>query len=141
MQIPPSIFFCPGCTAAVVWPTAATGLGNFHKNFPSNLSTELLTHSVQIFQILRETANPFSPPSANQLYCTVIYNDEVHTFDDVITTIIRAADCSREDAIGFATLIDREGRCVVRCAGFQVILVVVQSFPSHHAERFRHVLF
>ena len=55
-----------------------------------------------------------------QLYCTVIYNDEGHTFDDVITTIIRAADCSREDAIGFATLIDREGRCVVRCAGFQV---------------------
>ena len=52
----------------------------------------------------------------------MIYNDEVHTFDDVITTIMRAADCSREDAIGFATLIDREGRCVVRCAGFQVII-------------------
>ena len=52
----------------------------------------------------------------------MLYNDEVHTFDDVITTIIRAADCSREDAIDFATLIDREGRCVVRCAGFQVRL-------------------
>ena len=57
---------------------------------------------------------------ADQFYCTIIYNDEVHTFEDVIKTIVRAADCSREEAIGFATLIDREGRCIVRCGGFQV---------------------
>ena len=52
----------------------------------------------------------------------MIYNDEVHTFEDVITTIMRSADFSREVAIDCATLIDREGRCVVRCAGFQVII-------------------
>lgn len=47
-----------------------------------------------------------------------MYNDEVHTFDEVISTLPRAADVDKETAMGFATHIDREGRCLVRCAGF-----------------------
>ena len=36
------------------------------------------------------------------LYTTVLYNDEVHTFDEVITTLQRAVDnCDRNQAIRF----------------------------------------
>ena len=71
----------------------------------------------------------------NDDYCTVIYNDEFHRFDDVIgnfadfyvksvkcflisrnffftDTIPRAVDCDRQTAIGLTTLVDRNGRCI-----------------------------
>ena len=36
------------------------------------------------------------------MYTTVLYNDEVHTFDEVITTLQRAVDnCDRNQAIRF----------------------------------------
>ena len=71
------------------------------------------------------------------LYTTVLYNDEVHTFDEVITTLQRAVDnCDRNQAIRFLTflnfaqnlyfslrsfvsLIDREGRSLVKCSSYQ----------------------
>ena len=57
---------------------------------------------------------------SNDDYVTVIYNDEFHRFDDVIETIPRSIDCERQVAIGLTTLIDRIGRVVVKCSGFQV---------------------
>ena len=84
----------------------------------------------------------FFSGSGNDDYCTVIYNDEFHRFDDVIDTIPRAVDCDRNTAIGqlrkyyyalkniwpvflllllftgLTTLVDRNGRCIVKCAGF-----------------------
>ena len=45
---------------------------------------------------------------------------KVHTFDEVIQTLPRAVDCDRNTAIGFASLIDREGRVTIKCSGFQV---------------------
>ena len=42
----------------------------------------------------------FFSGSGNDDYCTVIYNDEFHRFDDVIDTIPRAVDCDRNTAIG-----------------------------------------
>jgi len=54
------------------------------------------------------------------MYVTVLYNDEVHTFDEVITTLQRAVEnCDRNLAINFVSLIDREGRCLVKCSPFQ----------------------
>ena len=41
--VPLAIFFLPGCTVAIRWPTSQ---GNIHKNFWPHLETELLTHSV-----------------------------------------------------------------------------------------------
>ena len=55
---------------------------------------------------------------ANDNYATVVYNDEVHTFDEVINTLPRAVDCDRDMAIAFATMIDREGRVLLKCSGF-----------------------
>jgi len=54
------------------------------------------------------------------LYATVLYNDEVHTFEEVITTLTRAVEnCDRNLAISFVSLIDREGRCLVKCGPYQ----------------------
>ncbi|XP_017056178.1 E3 ubiquitin-protein ligase UBR1 isoform X2 [Drosophila ficusphila] len=52
-------------------------------------------------------------------YCTVLYNDESHTFDQVINTLTKIAKCSRKDAMEIVAAIDREGRAVVKCDTFQ----------------------
>ena len=50
-------------------------------------------------------------------YTTTIYNDEVHQYDEVIDTIRLVLDCDMNTAIGLTTLIDRKGRCVIKCSG------------------------
>nr|XP_049697370.1 E3 ubiquitin-protein ligase UBR1 isoform X2 [Helicoverpa armigera] len=53
-------------------------------------------------------------------YCTVLYNDETHTFDQVITTLVRVTKCNQRDSLELVSLIDREGRALVKCNSFQV---------------------
>ncbi|XP_073954798.1 ubr1 ubiquitin ligase isoform X3 [Choristoneura fumiferana] len=53
-------------------------------------------------------------------YCTVLYNDETHTFEQVITTLTRVTKSSHRDAVELVSLIDREGRALVKCSSFQV---------------------
>ncbi|XP_048259504.1 E3 ubiquitin-protein ligase UBR2-like isoform X2 [Haliotis rufescens] len=50
----------------------------------------------------------------SNLYHCMLFNDEVHTYDQVITTLQRAIDCTPRQAIDFATIVDREGRSNVR---------------------------
>lgn len=54
----------------------------------------------------------------SDIYCTVLYNDETHTFEQVIQTLTRIVKCSQKDAIEYVSSIDREGRAVVKCAQF-----------------------
>lgn len=61
----------------------------------------------------------------DELYCTVLYNDETHTFDTVISTLQRALECNQREAVDYATMIDREGRCVVKIDQFQVRISVI----------------
>ena len=54
------------------------------------------------------------------MFTTVLYNDESHTFDEVIMTLTKALDdCDRNKAISFVSLIDKEGRALVKCGQFQ----------------------
>ncbi|XP_032523092.1 E3 ubiquitin-protein ligase UBR1 isoform X1 [Danaus plexippus] len=53
-------------------------------------------------------------------YCTVLYNDETHTFEQVITTLIRVMKCTHRDSVELVSLIDREGRALVKCSSFQI---------------------
>ena len=54
------------------------------------------------------------------MYATVLFNDEVHTFDEVIMTLTKALDnCDRTMAINHVSLIDKEGRALVKCSQFQ----------------------
>ena len=36
----------------------------------------------------------------------------------VINALVRAIDCTKKDAFSYATIIDREGRCIVCCDDF-----------------------
>ena len=51
-------------------------------------------------------------------YATVIYNSERHKTDEFIRTITIVLECERTPAIGMTTLIDRSGRCIVKCSDF-----------------------
>ncbi|KAH8387185.1 hypothetical protein KR093_005434 [Drosophila rubida] len=53
-----------------------------------------------------------------QNFCTVLYNDESHTFDQVIQTLTKIAKCRHKDAMEIVAAIDREGRAVVKCDTF-----------------------
>lgn len=71
-------------------------------------------------------------------YCTVLYNDETHTFDQVINTLARVIKCSQRDAIEFVTNVDREGRAVVKCSTFQHCTELkqeIERFTSRHGNR------
>lgn len=52
------------------------------------------------------------------VYCTVLYNDETHTFDQVINTLTRIVGWQQKDAVEYVSTIDREGRAVVKCSTF-----------------------
>ncbi|XP_054000464.1 E3 ubiquitin-protein ligase UBR2 [Hylaeus anthracinus] len=62
--------------------------------------------------------DPLSVPTADT-YCTVLFNDEIHTFDQVITALMRVMKCTNRNAVEFVTNVDREGRTVLKCSGFQ----------------------
>ncbi len=47
-------------------------------------------------------------------YVTMLFNDEVHTYDQVITILSRAIQCTKAEGHEFASLVDREGRTVIR---------------------------
>jgi len=64
---------------------------------------------------------PSSNPEEDAQFCTVLFNDETHTFDVVIQTLTRALGCSKKVAIEYATIIDREGRSIVKVNKFSVV--------------------
>ena len=53
----------------------------------------------------------------NDQYTTTVYNDEFHQYDDVIDTMCSVLECDQNTAIGLTTLIDRKGRCIIKCSG------------------------
>uniref|UniRef100_A0A2P2HWE1 E3 ubiquitin-protein ligase n=1 Tax=Hirondellea gigas TaxID=1518452 RepID=A0A2P2HWE1_9CRUS len=67
-------------------------------------------------------------------FCAVLYNDESHTFDQVIDALERAVKCSKKEAVAFVTFIDREGRCVIKCSGLQQCQTVKENMVkrAHH---------
>lgn len=82
--------------------------------------------------------DPLSFLHSPDSYCTVLYNDETHTFEQVINTLARVIKCSQRDAIEFVTNIDREGRAVVKCSTFQHCTELkqeIERFTSRHQHR------
>ncbi|XP_038568291.1 E3 ubiquitin-protein ligase UBR2-like isoform X2 [Micropterus salmoides] len=55
---------------------------------------------------------------ADTYYC-MLFNDEVHTYEQVIYTLQKAVNCSQKEAVSFATTVDRDGRKSVRYGDFQ----------------------
>lgn len=68
-------------------------------------------------------------------FATMLFNDEIHTYEQVITTLSRAIECNQKQAIDFATTIDREGRSIVKCSNFQVCMDIkrtIERITSRH---------
>lgn len=84
-----------------------------------------------------------SVPRLQETYVTMLFNDETHTYEQVIQTLNRAIECSHREAIEYATMVDREGRSVVRSSTFPDCLQVKQTIEritSRHGSRPLRVL-
>ncbi|KAL1506747.1 hypothetical protein ABEB36_006051 [Hypothenemus hampei] len=72
------------------------------------------------------------------VFCTILYNDEVHTFEQVINTLGRVLKCGQKNSTDFVTNIDREGRAVVKCSSFQVCQELkheIEKYTSRHGNK------
>lgn len=53
------------------------------------------------------------------IFATMLFNDEVHTYEEVIRTLQQAIpDCSSNQALAYANTVDREGRSIVRTGSY-----------------------
>lgn len=71
-------------------------------------------------------------------YCTILYNDEIHTFDQVINTLIRVLKCSYRNSTEYVSSIDRDGRAIVKCSSFQHCLDLkseIEKYTSRHGNK------
>jgi ATP-dependent Clp protease adapter protein ClpS len=57
-------------------------------------------------------------------YRVMLYNDEIHTFDEVITQLIKAINCSFEKARSFAFEVHVKGKAMVYSGSMQPCLKV-----------------
>ncbi|XP_058984354.1 E3 ubiquitin-protein ligase UBR1 isoform X3 [Musca domestica] len=63
-------------------------------------------------------------------FCTVLYNDESHTFDQVIQTLTKIAKVQHKEATDIVGNIDREGRAVVKCDTFSECIALKEAFEK-----------
>ncbi|XP_050506172.1 E3 ubiquitin-protein ligase UBR2 [Diabrotica virgifera virgifera] len=71
-------------------------------------------------------------------YCTILYNDEIHTFEQVISTLTKVLKCNQRSSTEFVTNIDREGRAIVKCSSFQHCCDLkqdIEKFTSRHGNK------
>ncbi|KAM8859992.1 E3 ubiquitin-protein ligase UBR2 isoform 2-T2 [Spinachia spinachia] len=98
----------------------------------SVLPSDLVARGFSIFSILLKYAvdmltwdqenqlpTGLEPPGREDTYYCMLFNDEVHTYEQVIYTLQKAVNCSQKEAVSFATTVDRDGRKSVRYGDFQ----------------------
>ncbi|XP_064411682.1 E3 ubiquitin-protein ligase UBR2 isoform X4 [Latimeria chalumnae] len=98
----------------------------------AHLSEDMIARTYNIFAIMFKYAVDILTwdkvdelPSGLELlekgdsYYCMLFNDEVHTYEQVIYTLQKAVNCTQKEAIGFATTVDRDGRRSVRYGDFQ----------------------
>nr|XP_032821084.1 E3 ubiquitin-protein ligase UBR2-like isoform X2 [Petromyzon marinus] len=78
----------------------------------------------------------------DEVYHCVLYNDEVHTFNDVIGCLVVAIGCSEREAFSLASAVDRQGRKSVYCGSQQVCeeikrIIVGRSSPRRGQKALR----
>ncbi|XP_053394416.1 E3 ubiquitin-protein ligase UBR2-like isoform X2 [Mercenaria mercenaria] len=68
-------------------------------------------------------------------YVCMLFNDEVHTYEQVINTLQRAVSCTHKEAVDFATTVDREGRSTVTTGSFsdcEKARNLIERYTSRH---------
>uniref|UniRef100_A0A096MFC5 E3 ubiquitin-protein ligase n=1 Tax=Poecilia formosa TaxID=48698 RepID=A0A096MFC5_POEFO len=82
----------------------------------------ILQYAVDLLTWEQEDQLPagLEPPRqrSDSYYC-MLFNDEVHTYEQVIYTLQKAVNCSQKEAVSFATTVDRDGRKSVRFGDHQ----------------------
>ncbi|XP_075996582.1 E3 ubiquitin-protein ligase UBR2 isoform X2 [Genypterus blacodes] len=81
----------------------------------------ILKYAVDLLTWEQEDQLPvgLEPPERGDTYYCMLFNDEVHTYEQVIYTLQKAVNCSQKEAVSFATTVDRDGRKSVRFGDFQ----------------------
>ncbi|XP_023263400.1 E3 ubiquitin-protein ligase UBR2 [Seriola lalandi dorsalis] len=81
----------------------------------------ILKYAVDMLTWEQEDQLPagLEPPERGDTYYCMLFNDEVHTYEQVIYTLQKAVNCSQKEAVSFATTVDRDGRKSVRYGDFQ----------------------
>ncbi|XP_041722954.1 E3 ubiquitin-protein ligase UBR2-like isoform X2 [Coregonus clupeaformis] len=97
----------------------------------AHLSTDMIARCYNVFSIVlkyavdmltwdKENELPLGlePPDRGDTYYCMLFNDEVHTYEQVIYTLQKAVNCTQKEAVSFATTVDRDGRKSVRFGDF-----------------------
>ncbi|XP_047207361.1 E3 ubiquitin-protein ligase UBR2 isoform X2 [Girardinichthys multiradiatus] len=81
----------------------------------------ILKYAVDLLTWDQEDQLPagLEPPEREDTYYCMLFNDEVHTYEQVIYTLQKAVNCSQKEAVSFATTVDRDGRKSVRFGDHQ----------------------
>ncbi|XP_030626324.1 E3 ubiquitin-protein ligase UBR2 isoform X2 [Chanos chanos] len=98
----------------------------------ANLSEDMIARTYNVFSIVLKYAvdmltsdkedelpQGLEPPERGDTYYCMLFNDEVHTYEQVIYTLQKAVNCTQKEAVSFATTVDRDGRKSVRYGDFQ----------------------
>ncbi|KAM9847822.1 E3 ubiquitin-protein ligase UBR2 [Aulostomus maculatus] len=106
--------------------------GDFKGDPVAQLSADMVTRGYNIFSIILKYAVDLLTWSQEEqlptgldyldrgdTYYCMLFNDEVHTYEQVIYTLQKAVNCSQKEAVSFATTVDRDGRKSVRYGDFQ----------------------
>ncbi|XP_076142498.1 E3 ubiquitin-protein ligase UBR2 isoform X1 [Alosa pseudoharengus] len=86
-----------------------------------NVFSIVLKYAVDMLTWEKEDELPqgLEPPERADTYYCMLFNDEVHTYEQVIYTLQKAVNCTQKEAVSFATTVDRDGRKSVRYGDFQ----------------------
>lgn len=68
----------------------------------------LLQPGAREYAIRKYIINVLSYREKSDTYYCMLFNDEVHTYEQVIYTLQKAVNCTQKEAIGFATTVDRD---------------------------------
>lgn len=81
-----------------------------YSSLPQCLEDETMTGST----ILNDPVlDLLSKDSNSKNFCTVLFNDEVHTYDHVINTLVKVVHCTKMTASIMASTVSREGRSLI----------------------------
>ncbi|XP_077479848.1 E3 ubiquitin-protein ligase UBR2 isoform X1 [Stigmatopora argus] len=86
-----------------------------------NIFAIMLKYAVDMLTWTQEDQLPagLEPTERGDNYYCMLFNDEVHTYEQVIYTLQKAVNCSQKEAVSFATTVDRDGRKSVRYGDIQ----------------------
>ena len=55
---------------------------------------------------------PDEPGSGGSNYRVILYNDEIHSYDEVIVQLMKATECEVEEAVQITLEVDNKGRAI-----------------------------